>query len=106
MPEIGEINLKPATVNIRGLIEHDSWSLSLTLTVAGEPYDLTDLEVIAKMNSGSAKYNIHVEVTDAEAGELTLSQTNAPLIDNGVWKLRVGVRTILRGKVFGEPEFT
>lgn len=100
-----DVSFGPAPVNLTGIVQNDSWSVAVGLKADGAPYDLTGLECVASMKVGSANVPIVVTITDADAGQFTLSQTEAPLIGvGGRWALRVGTRTMLAGTVTGKPD--
>lgn len=98
-----EVGLGPATVNLTGIVQNDSWSLAFTLTAGGLPYDLTGATIVAKLVlADTTKINLGISVTDAAAGEMTVSCTAAPLIDGDAqWALRVNARTMMSGYADG-----
>lgn len=100
------VSLGPATVNFTDMVANDSWTVGLTLSVNGTAMDLTGQTITAKMKIGSTSYPITVTVTNAAAGQLTLSMTTSPTIPTSpaVWALRVGARTMLEGTVTGRAD--
>lgn len=96
-----DVSLGPATVNLKGIVENDNWSIALTLTSGADPYDLTGATIVAKMKLAEETVDLTAAVTDAVNGKLTVSQTDAPLIKNGQWALRINHRTVMSGKVSG-----
>lgn len=85
-------------VNLLGLIEGDGWSVPITITSGGLPFNLTGATITSAMNIGGVFFPITVLVTDAINGKLTISQASAPLINcEGSWYLRVDTRTFLAG---------
>lgn len=95
-----DVNLGPAEVNLTGIVEHDAWSLAVTLSNGTTPYNLTGLTCTASILLGDGTHSaIAVAVTNAAAGQLTLSQATAPQIYTSPWALRVGTRTMLAGTI-------
>lgn len=100
---MSDVKLGPAQVNLVGIVQNDSWSLALTITVSGTAMDLTGQTINAAIKDGSVSYPLTVAVTNATGGQLTLSQAKAPAFGNysATWALRVGGRTIISGGVSG-----
>jgi hypothetical protein len=103
--EMTDVSLGPAAVNLKGIVENDAWSIALTLTAGGDPYDLTGATIVAKMKLSSGSVVLTTNVTDAPGGMLTVSQADAPLIGSGgKWALRINGRTIIGGGVSGAAD--
>lgn len=101
-----DVSLGPAVVNLKGIVENDNWSIALTLTSGGQPYDLTGAVIVAKLKPKTGtSINLTTNVTDPTNGKLTVSQTAAPLIEDGSkWALRINNRTIMSGTVKGTAD--
>lgn len=100
-----DVNLGPAEVNLDGIVEHDAWSLAVTLTDGTTPYNLTGLTCTASILLGDGTHSpITVTVTNAVAGQFTLAQTSAPAIYTCPWALRVGTRTMLAGSISSQRD--
>lgn len=95
------ISFGPSQLDLKGIIEADSWLLSISLTVSGAPYNLTGLTCTAQARTDTAVFPITVVVTNAAAGQLTISQSPAPLMSSGTWGLKVGTRTLIVGSIVG-----
>lgn len=100
------VSLGPAAVNLLGIVENDDWAIALTLTTGVDPYDLTGATVTAKIKpTTGTSYTLTTVITDDVGGQLTVSQSGAPLITSGAkWSLRINARTIMSGSVNGTAD--
>jgi hypothetical protein len=97
-----DIPLTPATVNLIGIVQNDSWSVNLVITNGTAPYNLTGATIVSKISTSAGSYPLTVTVTDAVNGKLTLSMTSSPLIPYGsTWALRINARTLMEGTATG-----
>lgn len=101
---MANIILGPAMVNLVGIVENDAWSAELILTSDGVPVNLTGLTIVAKIITDEQSYPITATVTDALAGRLTISQSDAPRISVAQWAMRIGTRTYFEGSVTGKKD--
>lgn len=101
---VTEVSMGPARVDIAGLVEGDSWTLSFSLATGGVPYNLTGLTIVSCIRCGKTDYPITVNVTSAINGQLILSQMAAPLVSGASWALRVGTRTMVQGGISTQPK--
>lgn len=100
-----DVDLSPALVNLLGIVEHDDWAIALTLTAGGVAYDLTAAVVTAGIKSPSASHTLTTVVTDATHGKMTVSESDAPVLEHGSrWALRINGRTVMSGKVTGSVD--
>ena len=95
------IPLGPACVNLDGIRAGDRNLVTITLTNAGTPMDLTGLEVTAqarKSPTDGVSIDAVIEVTDPTAGVLTMRWPGEDVTTlmggkptfKGVWDLQVG----------------
>jgi hypothetical protein len=121
---INTVSLGPAQLDLTGVRAGDRNQIQLTLTVAGQPFDLTDTEVTAEARTkstdeGPATLTAEVTITDATAGTVSLAwpgeEVRTALAGSanwtGVWDLQVASPgtdplTVVAGKLKAEQDVT
>jgi hypothetical protein len=117
------VSLAPAALDLSGVRAGDRNAITLTLTVDGQPLDLTGFTLAAqartKITDADVALAAEVEVTDALAGVVALSWPGEDVRTllgtsaswSGVWDLEVrsvGVEplTVVAGKIKAEADVT
>ena len=98
-----EIQLGPQQANLLNIVQHDDWKTRVLtcLDQDGNAIDLTGATLTADIAANGTTYPLSVQVVDAAAGQVRVSQTAAPLIGSGAWAMRVNNETVFRGIVTG-----